>query len=158
MIRRPPRSTLFPYTTLFRSWTAFSIRGLGGIEGRQQFVRGTDANCFDARRLRGSGQIGAGRKLRGHDRTLGPLLRSEEHTSELQSRQYLVCRLLLEKKTNPESSVAPQPEPAVALVVCYDGADLESVGQPWRVTVPEVIPPPCDPEYTEHFCGFAPGL
>src|SRR3712207_7119636 len=102
MIRRPPRSTLFPYTTLFRSWTAFSIRGLGGIEGRQQFVRGTDANCFDARRLRGSGQIGAGRKLRGHDRTLGPLLRSEEHTSELQSRQYLVCRLLLEKKTNPQ--------------------------------------------------------
>src|SRR5947209_13199571 len=78
MIRRPPRSTLFPYTTLFRS-------------GRQCRRR----RCHRRR-------IGAGIARRGS--RLGPSLhrrggnRSEEHTSELQSRQYLVCRLLLEKK------------------------------------------------------------
>src|SRR3712207_6856650 len=79
MIRRPPRSTLFPYTTLFRSgWarvqlTADAEERLGGPA------------WFDRT---------------GADRRVGPLyaLRSEEHTSELQSRQYLVCRLLLEKK------------------------------------------------------------
>src|SRR3712207_9526702 len=77
MIRRPPRSTLFPYTTLFRSYTAASAirQGRGGrVSGR-----GADA-C--------SGTVAT--------RSVWP--RSEEHTSELQSRQYLVCRLLLEKK------------------------------------------------------------
>src|SRR3712207_8924154 len=92
MIRRPPRSTLFPYTTLFRS-------GPAGHRGDQRQLH----------------------HARGHDRALDPgppgiaaapllcreplpssleclVLRSEEHTSELQSRQYLVCRLLLEKK------------------------------------------------------------
>src|SRR2546421_1523704 len=72
MIRRPPRSTLFPYTTLFRS------RGEGHHGTVLQGVR------FRGRRHRGRGQI------RGQ--------RSEEHTSELQSRSDLVCRLLLEKK------------------------------------------------------------
>src|SRR3712207_8559261 len=71
MIRRPPRSTLFPYTTLFRS-EAERVRREAG---RRPLLR------RPARRLRGD--VGA---------------RSEEHTSELQSRQYLVCRLLLEKK------------------------------------------------------------
>src|ERR1019366_9624704 len=66
MIRRPPRSTLFPYTTLFRSWRRFKTRG-SARPGR-------------------SGTI--------------PWARSEEHTSELQSLTNLVCRLLLEKKTN----------------------------------------------------------
>src|SRR3712207_8324759 len=81
MIRRPPRSTLFPYTTLFRS---AEIRGDGcihsrrGGRARQGALRGLQANgAADARAVR---------------------RRSEEHTSELQSRQYLVCRLLLEKK------------------------------------------------------------
>src|SRR3712207_8202988 len=80
MRRRPPRSTLFPYTTLFRS----SDRA-AGFEGR-----------------RGVGE--AGRLGRGHRPAHHPATRhrddsrSEEHTSELQSRQYLVCRLLLEKK------------------------------------------------------------
>src|SRR3712207_7627759 len=91
MIRRPPRSTLFPYTTLFRS------RGRGG--GLADPV----AHPFRSLRLRHRQQRGGGSLLRGA-RTqgeAGPLLghrRSEEHTSELQSRQYLVCRLLLEKK------------------------------------------------------------
>src|SRR2546429_6912777 len=73
MIRRPPRSTLFPYTTLFRSGPALR-----------------------AQRVRGYGPCaGAGRQ--GSGLVLG---RSEEHTSELQSRLHLVCRLLLEKKKN----------------------------------------------------------
>src|SRR3712207_7756250 len=85
MIRRPPRSTLFPYTTLFRS--------LGLL-----LAGGADAGRAEAA---GRGRPGAGdraprRQLRG--RAAGRDARSEEHTSELQSRQYLVCRLLLEKK------------------------------------------------------------
>src|SRR3712207_7780638 len=68
MIRRPPRSTLFPYTTLFRSSRRRSRRHAAGRAGGGAEIRGEAAS------------------------------RSEEHTSELQSRQYLVCRLLLEKK------------------------------------------------------------
>src|SRR5438445_6395637 len=79
MLRRPPRSTLFPYTTLFRSSRVVGVDG--------QLATGTQ---------RGVEQAGA-LVLRGERRrTSAP--RSEEHTSELQSRQYLVCRLLLEKK------------------------------------------------------------
>src|SRR3712207_8869443 len=82
MIRRPPRSTLFPYTTLFRSG-----RGTSGARG----TRHRDADPGGgARRPR------APRADRGGARAHRQ--RSEEHTSELQSRQYLVCRLLLEKK------------------------------------------------------------
>src|SRR5438874_6537464 len=77
MIRRPPRSTLFPYTTLFRSRHGFEKRI------RQRFVQGRHD-----RHVRGGEQR----------RHVGP--RSEEHTSELQSRRDLVCRLLLEKKKN----------------------------------------------------------
>src|SRR5205823_8880961 len=90
MIRRPPRSTLFPYTTLFRS---------------------------DADRLVGDEEAIARRRRRQHD---DRRLRSEEHTSELQSLAYLVCRLLLEKKkknrTTPPSTgtyrtASPRPAP-----------------------------------------------
>src|SRR3712207_8128310 len=82
MIRRPPRSTLFPYTTLFRS-----VHELGGdlVLG----LLGRDLGLEDAAQLLGVGAV---------DAHLQAALRSEEHTSELQSRQYLVCRLLLEKK------------------------------------------------------------
>src|SRR3712207_7994611 len=75
MIRRPPRSTLFPYTTLFRS------------SGRTR--------CREEMRRERDGVVGAGGRPEHGARWPG---RSEEHTSELQSRQYLVCRLLLEKK------------------------------------------------------------
>src|SRR3712207_7394464 len=86
MIRRPPRSTLFPYTTLFRSREARRVRG--GDE-----LLGTRRPVGLLRRALGE------RDLVGPDLRAGQLdLRSEEHTSELQSRQYLVCRLLLEKK------------------------------------------------------------
>src|SRR3712207_7545411 len=83
MIRRPPRSTLFPYTTLFRSMSRCARRPHGGV-GR---------GAVEPRPLRGGGAT-----PRPSRRGPGNLARSEEHTSELQSRQYLVCRLLLEKK------------------------------------------------------------
>src|SRR3712207_7058513 len=93
MIRRPPRSTLFPYTTLFRS------RGAG----LQTPWLSTPANYT---LLLSPQQPGCwGRHFRAHeDPKARPEVRSEEHTSELQSRQYLVCRLLLEKKKNNKST------------------------------------------------------
>src|SRR3712207_8287428 len=100
MIRRPPRSTLFPYTTLFRSAdVAFDVRFLPNphYEAPLRPLTGFDRRIID--------YVGSDGRLREfYDRAL-PLLefRSEEHTSELQSRQYLVCRLLLEKKKNTSS-------------------------------------------------------
>src|SRR3712207_6898675 len=88
MIRRPPRSTLFPYTTLFRSLTADQA---GPFQGQDHLVRGR------RRDLEVALHVGLGRRA-AMDACVG--VRSEEHTSELQSRQYLVCRLLLEKKKN----------------------------------------------------------
>src|SRR3712207_8529219 len=85
MIRPPPRSTLFPYTTLFRSPSL--VRGATRTSSRRAGDRG--------RKLRGSRAPGDRTSPRARS---GPRGRSEEHTSELQSRQYLVCRLLLEKK------------------------------------------------------------
>src|SRR5258707_5955932 len=82
MIRRPPRSTLFPYTTLFRS--------AGDHRRRRDRRRG------DSREAQGADR--QGRRLGRAAWRLSGVPRSEEHTSELQSRQYLVCRLLLEKK------------------------------------------------------------
>src|SRR3712207_8463076 len=88
MIRRPPRSTLFPYTTLFRSGAEENGASVG--RDRRVTVRmGGDPNGF-RRRL--------SRRGCRPDHCCGQRRRSEEHTSELQSRQYLVCRLLLEKK------------------------------------------------------------
>src|SRR2546425_1495814 len=93
MIRRPPRSTLFPYTTLFRSDGVYAVRvnwrgaSYGGMmnQGPRPTYTPSGGNS-----LRGSG----GARLR---------VRSEEHTSELQSLAYLVCRLLLEKKKQDAS-------------------------------------------------------
>src|SRR3712207_7949638 len=100
MIRRPPRSTLFPYTTLFRSrdgtyrWMLARVVPLLGAEGIEGWV-GTSVDIHDFKE--------AQEELRAREEELKDFLenasvRSEEHTSELQSRQYLVCRLLLEKK------------------------------------------------------------
>src|SRR3712207_7008332 len=100
MIRRPPRSTLFPYTTLFRSKRA----ELAGAAGRPQGPRlGHRARTGDRRR-RPRLLEGAGGGL-PRDPAPAVLGRSEEHTSELQSRQYLVCRLLLEKKKKEKSGL-----------------------------------------------------
>src|SRR3712207_7819764 len=101
MIRRPPRSTLFPYPTLFRSWlSAWASRylTLPAYIGAMM-VAALVRNIDDA-----SGVFGASQRIIDDLGTvalslfLAMALRSEEHTSELQSRQYLVCRLLLEKK------------------------------------------------------------
>src|SRR5258707_3917299 len=95
MIRRPPRSTLFPYTTLFRSasgwsgWSAPEPRGIQRVGVPYCRTRPPD-------------------QLRVAPTILDSFPRSEEHTSELQSRQYLVCRLLLEKK-NKESCELRRP-------------------------------------------------
>src|SRR3712207_8298515 len=89
MIRRPPRSTLFPYTTLFRSPAAQRLPGRGlRLDGPARARHRRDAP--GRRNVPAAPAGGRGRAHRSP--------RSEEHTSELQSRQYLVCRLLLEKK------------------------------------------------------------
>src|SRR3712207_7066476 len=84
MIRRPPRSTLFPYTTLFRS-TPVPVGTRPGARQPHRFHR-----CW-------LGGLGTALRAVTHE-AAATVPRSEEHTSELQSRQYLVCRLLLEKK------------------------------------------------------------
>src|SRR3989441_6383465 len=93
MIRRPPRSTLFPYTTLFRSHVhAIAMR----LEGRSRTrsLRESEAR-YRATELGEDGGARESNSIRGEN---GRGSRSEEHTSELQSLAYLVCRLLLEKK------------------------------------------------------------
>src|SRR2546421_6261001 len=101
MIRRPPRSTLFPYTTLFRSMEAMTFHTSSLLDRKAGDLRIETAMCKmwatettwriadDAMQVRGS-----------------PALRSEEHTSELQSRSDLVCRLLLEKKNEQDHDVS----------------------------------------------------
>src|SRR3712207_7278503 len=98
MIRRPPRSTLFPYTTLFRSiFQGPEFTGPCCREERaNQASVGIRAGRPTGRRM--DAPVGAADQLPGVDGA--EMQRSEEHTSELQSRQYLVCRLLLEKKKN----------------------------------------------------------
>src|SRR3712207_6987988 len=98
MIRRPPRSTLFPYTTLFRS------RVVGALDSGHVHEAGGVADETAARK----------RELRHR---LPAALEIGEHTSELQSRQYLVCRLLLEKKKN---------EPAVSSSALHATVDRNS--------------------------------
>src|SRR5438445_5786527 len=95
MIRRPPRSTLFPYTTLFRSLFANMTAIENVLVGMHARVR---VGLWDA--LARTSRFHASEQ--GSWR--GGLDRSEEHTSELQSRQYLVCRLLLEKKKKHKTS------------------------------------------------------
>src|SRR3712207_6931496 len=99
MMRRPPSSTLFPYTTLFRSETGAilpeAVYELGQvIAGQVPGRRGPEDITLFASQGLALEDMAAARVV--YDRAI----RSEEHTSELQSRQYLVCRLLLEKKTN----------------------------------------------------------
>src|SRR3712207_8141997 len=92
MIRRPPRSTLFPYTTLFRSiMRTLSPAELEGVMAHElSHVKNRDVLIMTVASFFAS--------------VASMIMRSEEHTSELQSRQYLVCRLLLEKKKNPHQA------------------------------------------------------
>src|SRR3712207_7991884 len=96
MIRRPPRSTLFPYTTLFRS--AEAVKPDGELKALHRLLPRIKKDYPQLRFVLALDNLYA----------CGPvfaLVRSEEHTSELQSRQYLVCRLLLEKKKNKNNKV-----------------------------------------------------
>src|SRR2546422_5504779 len=97
MIRRPPRSTLFPYTTLFRS----HVSAADGADGHRERLGEDQILVGDPGRRR---PAAAGRDAH----------RSEEHTSELQSRLHLVCRLLLEKK-NSNTPQSPPPRPTKPL-------------------------------------------
>src|SRR5258707_1583446 len=99
MIRRPPRSTLFPYTTLFRS----QVFGVNPVVSVGQKSRQVPKELLPGRRVR----------------LEPPNHRSEEHTTELQSRQYLVCRLLLEKKKSSRSYSS-----------CYDRKSLPG----WKIS------------------------
>src|SRR5258708_14244165 len=89
MIRRPPRSTLFPYTTLFRS-----------------------RPCASGRTYRHWPRIAGSQRVRNSSHSLGSCNRSEEHTSELQSPDHLVCRLLLEKKKKNTSNTPTEATPS----------------------------------------------
>src|SRR5690348_17850402 len=100
MIRRPPRSTLFPYTTLFRSGVAAVRRH--AATPRHPRGDGPPERCLDPPVSRRQWAAGAGRAV------AGPRQRSEEHTSELQSPVHLVCRLLLEKKKKKTTSRVTQ--------------------------------------------------
>src|SRR3712207_8659716 len=96
MIRRPPRSTLFPYTTLFRSLNHKSANFAANRHGYFHY-------CLMPHRYNSTSGSSGQAEINGDDLIVslycaGSDVRSEEHTSELQSRQYLVCRLLLEKK------------------------------------------------------------
>src|SRR3712207_8352195 len=94
MIRRPPRSTLFPYTTLFRSGPLLHGSSVfGGLTENEPWARELELTVLSIERF-------------GVRATMAAALRpqrSEEHTSELQSRQYRVCRSLLEKKSSPST-------------------------------------------------------
>src|SRR3712207_7943685 len=97
MIRRPPRSTLFPYTTLFRSRDVDDPVELAQVGGLERLQEHRVALVVEPGLVEVGDQRLLERELEGVE-VGGVLGRSEEHTSELQSRQYLVCRLLLEKK------------------------------------------------------------
>src|SRR5687768_17810080 len=102
MIRRPPRSTLFPYTTLFRSAgeSGYKIeRSIDGVTWSQIATTGVDVLSYQ------NTSLSASTSYRYRIRA-----RSEEHTSELQSRLHLVCRLLLEKKKNEKTRHQPKPD------------------------------------------------
>src|SRR2546421_6255600 len=93
MIRRPPRSTLFPYTTLFRSALPAALQLEDGDDRDQVRVAAALADAVDGPLHLHAAVLDRGERIRDRE-----LARSEEHTSELQSRSDLVCRLLLEKK------------------------------------------------------------
>src|SRR2546422_5843507 len=101
MIRRPPRSTLFPYTTLFRSPRSGKVGALRRTRDAEHHRRATSEHSAPVHRQpRHRGAEGGRRRAQVAGRS-----RSEEHTSELQSRLHLVCRLLLEKKKKQSEDI-----------------------------------------------------
>src|SRR3712207_7144455 len=143
MIRRPPRSTLFPYTTLFRSPVGDLLR-LGQVcdeLARDPEPVGDDAADVDggvADALDGRHDL----QHRGHGVGLARGARSEEHTSELQSRQYLVCRLLLEKNKQDVIAVDQAILTADNYMGGCDGRALDRLTHPQTPLPVAVLPAP----------------
>src|SRR5690242_20803380 len=102
MIRRPPRSTLFPYTTLFRSEIAAVLGRLEVVVERDEVERRSDPHDPGGDVEPAEDEVEPVGRVRAQDRRHRSSARSEEHTSELQSHVNLVCRLLLEKKNTKE--------------------------------------------------------
>src|SRR3712207_8572311 len=153
MIRRPPRSTLFPYTTLFRS-------AQGALPGdRRPAVRvAPDVGDPHARHAaRRPGRARADVRVRrqgGPDRDRGLPAgdrRSEEHTSELQSRQYLVCRLLLEK-----SMLVPSLPPECSTPACVISTRSPRTRPSARTPISLTAPPPSHPRLPDPGIGYTP--
>src|SRR2546425_3447627 len=100
MIRRPPRSTLFPYTTLFRSEAVEKAKAIGGKTQRERdYIAAIETYYKDWEKLDSRARVQA------YEKAMEQMYRSEEHTSELQSLAYIVCRLLLEKKKKKEDMI-----------------------------------------------------
>src|SRR3712207_7136937 len=132
MIRRPPRSTLFPYTTLFRSAVGVEDRAVHARDATRgdRGLERVDGDCGVLALGHGPAQQPPRRQVE-HAGQIQP--RSEEHTSELQSRQYLVCRLLLEKKqSDPPGRVRGE------LVAATPVELLDRADQPQRALLDEV--------------------
>src|SRR5256884_5249318 len=151
MIRRPPRSTLFPYTTLFRSRTFLGARHWDDDGSVQRHLRFVSEPLPLARRRPHGASSPSERTQRGLESLVRSSNRSEEHTSELQSRLHLVCRLLLEKNKAPRSmernmtTVAPPVAPIVLQIIegtlASVAAEAEAASQPSaRLTlIPEAL-------------------
>src|SRR3712207_7193490 len=142
MIRRPPRSTLFPYTTLFRSVQAVRCALRAAPAGDRANPRGIPAWYGSRWRMPGGPLRRPRPRPRRFRAEIGSQPRSEEHTSELQSCQYLVCRLLLEKTThtNQESTSLHRPFSPVTLDAARDLQGHISLHRP---PAPFSSPPPC---------------
>src|SRR3712207_6910678 len=140
MIRRPPRSTLFPYTTLFRSVDqGEGSRGRAAETRRQEEGQGQGPLDLHAPVLRHDRRRPAARPVpRDHGAAAGE--RSEEHTSELQSRQYLVCRLLLEKKKHHHLRRARPPSATTNATSVMTAGALPLRSDAWPSTPPTRFP------------------
>src|SRR3712207_7052705 len=139
MIRRPPKSTLFPYTTLFRSLAEVERHTGEHEQAAERLVEALELfrEMGDMERVAWTLQCLGYLALDQRDKTGAAAPRSEEHTSELQSRQYLVCRLLLEKNYHPPAR-CPVPGPSQPPPLLYP---THQSAPPLLLTPPPSSPP-----------------
>src|SRR5258705_2624341 len=144
MIRRPPRSTLFPYTTLFRSLVGFVLISLGAIV----FVRGSGPKTPAIEYSDPVSQMLENIRVKHNLPALAAAVvvdRSEEHTSELQSLRHVVCRLLLEKKN--QRPLVPRLRPHVSRLLRPASAVSGRSHDTRPGAGPRRLPPPCRPAH-----------